>query len=42
MLFRSVGDRLQGVFQTRPDILNQIPNKADLLAKQPGKDQPTP
>lgn len=41
-LIYAVGDRLQGVFQTRPDILNQIPNKADLLAKQPGKDQPTP
>jgi hypothetical protein len=41
-LIYAVGDRLQGVFQTRPDILNQIPNKADLLAKQPGKDQPAP
>jgi hypothetical protein len=32
-LVYAVGDRLQGVFQVRPDLLSQIPGKTELLAK---------
>jgi hypothetical protein len=32
-LVYAMGHRLQGVFQVRPDLLMQIPSKADLLAK---------
>lgn len=32
-LVYAMGLRLQGVFQVRPDMLTQIPTKADLLAK---------
>ena len=32
-LVYAMGLRLQGVFQVRPDLLTQIPTKADLLAK---------
>lgn len=32
-LVYAMGHRLQGVFQVRPDLLTQIPSKADLLAK---------
>jgi hypothetical protein len=32
-LLYATGQRLQGVFQVRPDLLTQIPSKADLLAK---------
>ncbi|TKS58151.1 MAG: hypothetical protein EWM72_03206 [Nitrospira sp.] len=32
-LVYATGARLQGVFQVRPDLLTQIPSKADLLAK---------
>lgn len=33
----ATGQRLQGVFQVRPDLLSQIPSKADLLAKSQEK-----
>ena len=33
----ATGHRLQGVFQVRPDLLTQIPSKAELLAKPPDK-----
>lgn len=36
-LLYATGARLQGIFQVRPDILTQIPSKADLLTKPPGK-----
>jgi len=32
----ATGQRLQGVFQVRPDLLTQIPLKTDLLAKPQG------
>jgi hypothetical protein len=32
-LVYATGQRLQGVFQARPDLLTQVPSKADLLAK---------
>lgn len=32
-LLYATGQRLQGVFQVRPDLLTQIPSKTDLLAK---------
>ena len=32
-LVYATGDRLQGVFQVRPDLLAQVPTKEDLLAK---------
>ncbi|MBS0182513.1 MAG: DUF4340 domain-containing protein [Nitrospira sp.] len=36
-LLYATGQRLQGVFQVRPDLLTQIPPKADLLAKSQEK-----
>ncbi len=36
-LVYATGGRLQGVFQVRPDLLTQIPSKADLLAKSKDK-----
>jgi hypothetical protein len=36
-LVYATGARLQGIFQVRPDLLTQIPSKADLLAKSPDK-----
>ena len=33
----ATGLRLQGIFQVRPDLLNQIPSKADLLVKPEAK-----
>lgn len=33
----ATGQRLQGVFQVRPDLLSQVPSKADLLAKSQEK-----
>lgn len=36
-LVYATGGRLQGVFQVRPDLLAQIPSKADLLAKSQDK-----
>jgi hypothetical protein len=36
-LVYATGQRLQGVFQVRPDLLTQIPSKADLLAKSQDK-----
>lgn len=36
-LVYAMGLRLQGVFQVRPDLLTQIPAKADLLAKAQDK-----
>ncbi len=36
-LVYAMGLRLQGVFQVRPDLLTQIPAKADLLAKTQDK-----
>ena len=38
-LIYATGERLQGVFQARPDLLNQIPAKAELLAKPADKAQ---
>jgi hypothetical protein len=38
-LIYATGERLQGVFQARPDLLNQIPPKTELLAKPAGKSQ---
>ncbi len=35
-LLYATGQRLQGVFQVRPDLLIQIPSKAELLAKSQG------
>jgi hypothetical protein len=32
-LVYATGERLQGIFQVRPDLLTQIPSKADLLAQ---------
>ncbi len=32
-LMYATGARLQGIFQVRPDLLSQVPSKADLLAK---------
>ena len=34
----ATGHRLQGVFQVRPDLLTQIPSKADLLKKAQAND----
>lgn len=34
----ATGLRLQGIFQVRPDLLNQIPSKADLLIKPEAKE----
>jgi hypothetical protein len=31
-LMYATGERVQGIFQVRPDLLTQIPSKADLLA----------
>ena len=36
-LIYATGDRLPGIFQARPDLLTQIPSKADLLAQAPNK-----
>lgn len=36
-LVYAVGERLPGVFQVRPDLLTQIPTKAELLAKKDEK-----
>jgi hypothetical protein len=36
-LVYATGERLQGVYQARPDLLTQIPSKADLLAKSQDK-----
>lgn len=36
-LLYATGQRLQGVFQVRPDLLTQIPSKAELLAKTQDK-----
>ena len=36
-LLYATGQRLQGVFQVRPDLLTQIPSKTDLLAKSQEK-----
>lgn len=36
-LLYATGQRLQGVFQVRPDLLTQVPSQADLLAKAPDK-----
>lgn len=36
-LIYATGDRLQGIFQARPDLLRQIPSTTDLLAKPPQK-----
>ncbi|MGQ0666471.1 MAG: DUF4340 domain-containing protein [Nitrospiraceae bacterium] len=36
-LVYATGQRLQGVFQVRPDLLTQIPSKADLLATSQDK-----
>jgi hypothetical protein len=39
-LLFATGERLQGVFQVRPDLLTQIPSKAELLAKPPSGTTP--
>jgi hypothetical protein len=39
-LVYATGMRLQGVFQVRPDLLTQIPTKAELLAKSADKQAP--
>ncbi len=36
-LVYATGARLQGVYQARPDLLTQIPSKADLIAKSQDK-----
>lgn len=36
-LVYATGGRLQGVFQVRPDLLTQIPSKADFIAKSQDK-----
>ncbi len=36
-LLYATGQRLQGVFQVRPDLLTQVPSKTDLLAKSQEK-----
>jgi len=36
-LVYATGERLQGVFQVRPDLLTQVPTKAELLAKPADK-----
>lgn len=36
-LIYATGDRLQGIFQARPDLLTQIPSRAALLAQPPNK-----
>jgi len=36
-LIYATGDRLQGIFQARPDLLTQIPSRTDLLAQPPNK-----
>jgi hypothetical protein len=36
-LLYATGQRLQGVFQVRPDLLTQIPSKTELLAKSQDK-----
>ena len=36
-LLYATGQRLQGVFQVRPDLLTQIPSKAELLTKSQDK-----
>ena len=36
-LIYATGDRLQGIFQARPDLLTQIPSRTDLLAQTPNK-----
>jgi hypothetical protein len=40
-LLYATGQRLQGVFQVRPDILTQIPSKTDLLKKTHDKSDPS-
>ncbi|MBH0202324.1 MAG: DUF4340 domain-containing protein [Nitrospira sp.] len=35
-LLYATGQRLQGVFQVRPDLLTQVPSKTELLAKSQG------
>jgi hypothetical protein len=40
-LLYATGQRLQGVFQVRPDILTQIPSKTDLLMKTHDKSDPS-
>jgi hypothetical protein len=40
-LLYATGQRLQGVFQVRPDILTQIPSKTDLLKKTHDKADPS-
>lgn len=41
-LLYATGQRLQGVFQVRPDLLTQIPSKAELLKKAQEKPGTTP
>jgi hypothetical protein len=36
-LIYATGDRLQGIFQARPDLLTQIPSRASLLAQPQNK-----
>lgn len=36
-LIYATGNRLQGIFQARPDLLTQIPSRTDLLAQPPNK-----
>ena len=36
-LIYATGDRLQGIFQARPDLLTQIPSRTDLLVQPPNK-----
>ncbi len=36
-LIYATGDRLQGIFQARPDLLTQIPSRTDLLTQTPNK-----
>lgn len=40
-LLYATGQRLQGVFQVRPDILTQIPSRTDLLKKTHDKADPS-
>jgi len=41
-LLYATGQRLQGVFQVRPDLLTQVPSKADLLKTAPTKNGTSP
>ena len=41
-LLYATGQRLQGVFMVRPDLLTQIPSKAELLKKAQDKPGTTP